>query len=148
MKQGWAFAWRSLMAAEIYVTILTGFGLGHLLHYGRELSAMDQVIGIMLVIVHGVGTWHRAVAGEATDCDLIAIPRLLGLRGNEADDAANSVICDHHFQFRGPQLAGSQRKSGFDHMHVVRKAEADAGPEPHHGCRAREEKRREELRAN
>jgi NitT/TauT family transport system permease protein len=51
MKQGWAFAWRSLMAAEIYVSILTGFGLGHLLHYGRELNAMDQVIGIMLVIV-------------------------------------------------------------------------------------------------
>jgi NitT/TauT family transport system permease protein len=51
MKQGWAFAWRSLMAAEIYVTILTGFGLGHLLHYGRELNAMDQVIGIMFVIV-------------------------------------------------------------------------------------------------
>lgn len=51
MKQGWAFAWRSLMAAEIFVTILTGFGLGHLLHYGRELLAMDQVIGVMLVIV-------------------------------------------------------------------------------------------------
>jgi len=51
VKQGWAFAWRSLMAAEIYVTILTGFGLGHLLHYGRELSAMDQVLGVMLVIV-------------------------------------------------------------------------------------------------
>jgi NitT/TauT family transport system permease protein len=51
MKQGWAFAWRSLMAAEIFVTILTGFGLGQLLHYGRELSAMDQVIAIMVVIV-------------------------------------------------------------------------------------------------
>src|SRR5438105_15189875 len=51
MKQGWAFACRSLMAAEIYVTILPGFGLGHLLHYGRELNAMDQVIGVMLVIV-------------------------------------------------------------------------------------------------
>jgi NitT/TauT family transport system permease protein len=51
MKQGWAFAWRSLMAAEIYVTILTGFGLGHLLHYGRELLAMEQVLGIMLLIV-------------------------------------------------------------------------------------------------
>ncbi len=51
LKQGWAFAWRSLMAAEIYVTILTGFGLGYLLHYGRELNAMDQVIGIMLVII-------------------------------------------------------------------------------------------------
>ncbi len=51
MKQGWAFAWRSLMAAEIYVTILTGIGLGQLLDYGRNLNAMDQVIGVMLVIV-------------------------------------------------------------------------------------------------
>jgi len=51
MKQGWAFAWRSLMAAEIYVTILTGFGLGQLLDNGRALSAMDQVIGIMIVII-------------------------------------------------------------------------------------------------
>lgn len=54
LKQGWAFAWRSLMAAEIFVTILTGFGLGHLLHYGRELHAMDQVLGVMAIIV-GVG---------------------------------------------------------------------------------------------
>jgi NitT/TauT family transport system permease protein len=51
MKQGWAFAWRSLMAAEIFVTILTGFGLGQLLQYGRELNAMDQVIGVMITIV-------------------------------------------------------------------------------------------------
>ena len=51
MKQGWAFAWRSLMAAEIFVTILTGFGLGQLLHYGRELNAMDQVIAVMFIIV-------------------------------------------------------------------------------------------------
>ena len=51
MKQGWAFAWRSLMAAEIFVTILTGYGLGQLLHDGRELNAMEQVIGIMVVIV-------------------------------------------------------------------------------------------------
>jgi NitT/TauT family transport system permease protein len=51
MKQSWAFAWRSLMAAEIYVTILTGFGLGQLLHFGRELNSMEQVIGVMAVIV-------------------------------------------------------------------------------------------------
>jgi len=51
MKQGWAFAWRSLMAAEIFVPILTGFGLGQLLHFGREQNAMEQVIGIMIVIV-------------------------------------------------------------------------------------------------
>jgi sulfonate transport system permease protein len=35
----------------VYVTISTGFGLGCLLHYGRELNAMDQVIRVMLVIV-------------------------------------------------------------------------------------------------
>ncbi len=51
MKQGWAFAWRSLMAAEIYITVITGFGLGTLLHYGRELHAMDMVIGIMFIII-------------------------------------------------------------------------------------------------
>jgi NitT/TauT family transport system permease protein len=51
MKQGWAFAWRSLMAAEIFVTILTGFGLGQLLQYGRELLAMDQVVAVMVIIV-------------------------------------------------------------------------------------------------
>jgi NitT/TauT family transport system permease protein len=51
MKQGWAFAWRSLMAAEIFVTILTGFGLGQLMQYGRELMAMDQVVAVMVIIV-------------------------------------------------------------------------------------------------
>ena len=54
LKQGWAFAWRSLMAAEIFVVILSGFGLGSLLHAGRELLRMDQVVGVMLVVV-GVG---------------------------------------------------------------------------------------------
>jgi NitT/TauT family transport system permease protein len=76
MKQGWAFAWRSLMAAEIFVTILTGFGLGHLLHYGRELNAMDQVIGVMLVIV---------VIGLAVDKTLFApIERFLHRRWGTA----------------------------------------------------------------
>ena len=41
------FIWHLLVLAKI----LTGFGLGHLLHYGRELNAMDQVIGVMFVIV-------------------------------------------------------------------------------------------------
>ncbi|SBW03871.1 ABC-type nitrate/sulfonate/bicarbonate transport system, permease component [uncultured delta proteobacterium] len=50
-KLGWAFAWRSLMAAEIYVVIINQFGLGQLLHFGRELNAMDQVLGVMLIII-------------------------------------------------------------------------------------------------
>lgn len=51
LKQGWAFAWRSLMSAEIFVPVLTGFGLGQLLHFGRELNSMDQVLGIMFLIL-------------------------------------------------------------------------------------------------
>ena len=50
-KLGWAFAWRSLMAAEIYVTIVSRMGVGQLLHFGRELHAMDQAMGVMVTIV-------------------------------------------------------------------------------------------------
>jgi len=51
MKQGWSFAWRSLMAGELlYVSV----GLGHLLTLGRELNDMSQVIAVMIVIV-GIG---------------------------------------------------------------------------------------------
>ncbi|MDR1254694.1 MAG: ABC transporter permease [Puniceicoccales bacterium] len=51
MKQSWAFAWRSLMSAEIYVSTIRGLGIGQLLHYGREMQAMDQVVGIIFVII-------------------------------------------------------------------------------------------------
>lgn len=50
-KLGWAFAWRSLMAAEIYVSIMDHLGLGQLLHFGREFNAMDQVLAVIVVIV-------------------------------------------------------------------------------------------------
>lgn len=48
MKQGWSFAWRSLMAGELLIVCL---GLGHLMMIGRELNDMSQVIAVMLVIV-------------------------------------------------------------------------------------------------
>ena len=48
LKQGWAFAWRSLIQAEmIFVTL----GLGQQLIMGRELSDMSQVIAVMILIV-------------------------------------------------------------------------------------------------
>lgn len=65
MKQGWAFAWRSLMAAEIYISILSGLGLGSLLHYGRELHAMDQVFAIIIVVVFIGLIADKAVFGPA-----------------------------------------------------------------------------------
>jgi len=51
MKQGWAFAWRSLMSAEIYVYIMSGIGLGWMLNAGREEMNVEKVYGIMLVII-------------------------------------------------------------------------------------------------
>ena len=51
MKQGWAFAWRSLMAAEIYVTVTGKTGLGHLLNAGRNEHNMAQVVGVMVAIM-------------------------------------------------------------------------------------------------
>lgn len=51
MKQSWAFAWRSLLSAEIYISTVSGLGLGQLLHYGREMQAMDQVVSVIFIIV-------------------------------------------------------------------------------------------------
>lgn len=52
LKQGWAFAWRSLMAAEIIAMGGTlGFGLGSLLEQGRQLSDMGLVISAILMIL-------------------------------------------------------------------------------------------------
>ncbi|WP_299168844.1 ABC transporter permease [uncultured Arthrobacter sp.] len=52
LKQGWAFSWRSLMAAEIIATGGTlGFGLGALLDQGRQFSSMATVIAAILLIL-------------------------------------------------------------------------------------------------
>jgi NitT/TauT family transport system permease protein len=56
LKQGWAFSWRSLMAAELITySPALGIGLGQQLNIGRELNAMDLVIAsIFLILVVGV----------------------------------------------------------------------------------------------
>ncbi|NVM93399.1 ABC transporter permease [Arthrobacter wenxiniae] len=52
LKQGWAFSWRSLMAAEIIAMGGTlGFGLGSLLEQGRQLADMGIVMSAILVIL-------------------------------------------------------------------------------------------------
>ncbi|MGZ4662671.1 MAG: ABC transporter permease [Arthrobacter sp.] len=52
LKQGWAFSWRSLMAAEIIAVGGTiGFGLGSMLNQGRDLSDMTVVMSAILLIL-------------------------------------------------------------------------------------------------
>jgi NitT/TauT family transport system permease protein len=51
LKQGWAFAWRSLMAAELITNApRLGSGLGQVLELGRTLSDMSLVIAAILLI--------------------------------------------------------------------------------------------------
>src|SRR5207244_644777 len=53
LKQGWSFAWRSLMAAEL---LYFSLNLGNLLQAGRDLNDAARVIAVMLIIMAiGVG---------------------------------------------------------------------------------------------
>ncbi|MFE0534852.1 ABC transporter permease [Streptomyces nigra] len=56
LKQGWAFSWRSLMAAEIIASSPDlGVGLGQLLENGRNTSSMPMVFfAILLILVVGI----------------------------------------------------------------------------------------------
>jgi NitT/TauT family transport system permease protein len=57
LKQGWAFSWRSLMAAELIANSpQLGQGLGQYLENGRSLSDMPTVMAaIILILIVGIG---------------------------------------------------------------------------------------------
>jgi len=48
LKQGWAFAWRSLITAEM---LYLSLGLGQVLMMGRDLNDMSAVIAVMILII-------------------------------------------------------------------------------------------------
>lgn len=56
LKQGWAFSWRSLMAAEIIATGGSiGFGLGAMLDQSRQLADLPGVfVALGLILVVGI----------------------------------------------------------------------------------------------
>lgn len=57
LKQGWAFAWRSLMAAELIAQSPSlGLGLGQALENAREVQDMPGVLAtIILILIVGIG---------------------------------------------------------------------------------------------
>lgn len=69
LKQGWAFAWRSLMAGELLVIIAHRPSLGVLLDFDRQNSDAASMIAIMIVIL---------VIGMVVDIAFNAVDR--GLR--------------------------------------------------------------------
>jgi len=50
LKQGWAFAWRSLMAGELIVIVAHQPSLGQQLQFARDLADAQQMLALMLVI--------------------------------------------------------------------------------------------------
>ena len=50
LKQGWAFAWRSLMAGELIVIVGHQPSLGQQLQFARDLADSEQLLAIMIVI--------------------------------------------------------------------------------------------------
>jgi NitT/TauT family transport system permease protein len=50
-KQGWAFAWRSLMAGELLSVSAGALGLGQTLMHGRDLNDMSLVLAVMFILV-------------------------------------------------------------------------------------------------
>lgn len=51
LRQGWAFAWRSLMAGELVVLVTNTASIGVLLENAQNLSDMPMAIAIMIVIL-------------------------------------------------------------------------------------------------
>jgi NitT/TauT family transport system permease protein len=51
LKQGWAFAWRSLLAGELLVTIANKSSIGVELDTARQLSDAPRVLAVMIVIL-------------------------------------------------------------------------------------------------
>jgi NitT/TauT family transport system permease protein len=74
LKQGWAFAWRSLMAGELLVIVANRPSIGDQLQLARENARADDMLGLMIVILV-IGIMVDTVFGRAD----ITIRRRWGL---------------------------------------------------------------------
>jgi NitT/TauT family transport system permease protein len=79
LKQGWAFAWRSLMAGELLVIILGQPSIGVLLSTDQDQSDMASAISIMIVIL---------VLGIAVDMIFARVDATIRRRRGMLDPAA------------------------------------------------------------
>jgi NitT/TauT family transport system permease protein len=77
LKQGWAFAWRSLMAGELLVVIANKPSLGVLLSTDQDQTDMPSTVAIMIVILI-IGILVDQLFNQANG----VIRRRWGLTGN------------------------------------------------------------------
>lgn len=74
LKQGWAFAWRSLMAGELLVIVANRPSIGDQLQLARDNVESDRMLALMIVILV-IGIVVDTVFGRAD----VAIRRRWGL---------------------------------------------------------------------
>jgi len=79
LKQGWAFAWRSLMAGEIIGIVGHQFSIGQQIQFARDFADSEQLLAIM-VVIFVIGIAVDSVFGVLDT----AIRRRWGLLGSEA----------------------------------------------------------------
>jgi NitT/TauT family transport system permease protein len=78
LKQGWAFAWRSLMAGELLVSVFNQPSIGQLLNSDQQQSDMASAIAVIIVILI-IGICVDSLFGVADR----AIRRRWGLTGTD-----------------------------------------------------------------
>jgi NitT/TauT family transport system permease protein len=81
IKQGWAFAWRSLMAGELIVIVANQRSIGERLEHARQLSDSATLIAYMLVVLV-IGIVLDALVFGAAER---AVQRRWGLAGGGGD---------------------------------------------------------------
>ncbi len=79
LKQGWAFAWRSLMAGELLVIIADKPSVGVRLQFSRELVQSADMIATMIVIL---------VIGMVVDITFTSVDRRLRTRWGVLDQTS------------------------------------------------------------
>jgi NitT/TauT family transport system permease protein len=79
LKQGWAFAWRSLMAGEIIGIVGHQLSLGQQIQFARDFADAEQLLAIIIVILV-IGIAIDSLFGTLDR----AIRRRWGLLGSEA----------------------------------------------------------------
>ena len=62
LKQGWAFAWRSLMAGEIIGIVGHQLSIGQQIQYARDFADAEQLLAI-IVVIFGIGVAMDALFG-------------------------------------------------------------------------------------
>ena len=103
LEQGWAFAWRSLMAAElIAVSPALGPGLGQMLDTGRTLGDMALVLGsIAMIMAVGILVERRGVRAAAAAHAAQPRPAPLDPAARRRSMGENAAMASTPFSARG-----------------------------------------------